>query len=396
MVNLIINQDVLFSKNRDKEKSSQKAYKLFLFTVIIYLITDVLWGILNDLHWIPILFADTALYFAAMGLSVLLWSQYVIFYLEEKNHFTRILTYTGQILFFFDIAVIMVNFFHPILFGFDADGGYHAGPARYFTLAFQILIYFASAVYTLSVSIRSAGSTKRRNLMIGSFGLVMVFALILQFFFPLMPYYSIGFLLGICLLHTFVVENEKEEYRKALEEALDREYQQKRELGSAIQMAYTDPLTGIKNKHAYIEAEEKMNQRIADRSVHEFAVMVFDLNGLKHINDTKGHDMGDKFIKAASKLICDKFKHCPVYRIGGDEFAIIMEGEDYENRTRLQMEFDREIDENLISGGVVVSSGQSDYFAGQDDSINSVFERADMLMYQRKRSLNFRGAKIRA
>lgn len=83
-------------------------------------------------------------------------------------------------------------------------------------------------------------------------------------------------------------------------------------------LAYRDPLTGVKNKTAYQEAERQMEERMRTGQP-EFAVVVMDINGLKTVNDTCGHDFGDILIIDACKLICRTFKRSPVYRIGGDE-----------------------------------------------------------------------------
>lgn len=196
--------------------------------------------------------------------------------------------------------------------------------------------------------------------------------------------------LGIVLsftLHTFVIEGEKKEYKKQLEETMEREREQKQELGSARHLAYTDPLTGVKNKLAYIEAVERLDKSIADGTVKQFGVAVFDLNGLKNINDSLGHDVGDNYIRAGCSLICLKFCHSPVFRIGGDEFCAILEGSDYKYRVSLLSEFDSQVEENRSKGLVVVSSGMSVFDPETDKDFAAVFERADKKMYERKRQL---------
>lgn len=61
----------------------------------------------------------------------------------------------------------------------------------------------------------------------------------------------------------------------------------------------------------------------------EFALLVADVNGLKEANDALGHESGDQLIKNTSRCICKIFEHSPVFRIGGDEFVVILTGEDY-------------------------------------------------------------------
>lgn len=87
-------------------------------------------------------------------------------------------------------------------------------------------------------------------------------------------------------------------------------------------LAYRDALTGVKNKTAYLEAINLLEQSIRLKRP-TFAVVIFDVIGLKHVNDTYGHDFGDILILESSKMISRAFNQSPVYRIGGDEFVCI-------------------------------------------------------------------------
>ena len=177
------------------------------------------------------------------------------------------------------------------------------------------------------------------------------------------------------------------EQQKQIEESLRRELQNQKELQSVTKKAYTDPLTGVKSKHSFNEAEEKMDQRIKERSVSEFAIVIFDLNNLKTINDTKGHQAGDRYIKDACKIICTCFKHSPVYRIGGDEFVAVLQGEDYARREDLISSFENDMNTNSAAGNVSIASGISCYDPENDLNTRMVFERADEKMYQRKKQM---------
>ncbi len=152
-------------------------------------------------------------------------------------------------------------------------------------------------------------------------------------------------------------------------------------------LANRDPLTGVNSKHAYMIAEERINREIEQGDNKAFAVAVCDVNGLKQINDTLGHHAGDQYIKDASALICTVFKHSPVYRIGGDEFAVLMKGNDYENRSVLLDELNQKVEVNQAVGDVVIAAGIAQFVPGVDMSLSAVFERADSLMYQRKAQL---------
>ena len=226
-----------------------------------------------------------------------------------------------------------------------------------------------------------------RHLTIGLFGIIMAIAILLQIHDPLMPWYSVGLLIGICTLHTFVIEGERTEYRKALEASVDRELMKEEELGSTKKIAYTDPLTGVKNKFSYLEYESKFDKRIVESEEINFGIAVFDVNELKWVNDHLGHSAGDTYICDACKIICNTFKHSPVFRIGGDEFAVILEGQDLENIEILLNQFNGLMDENVKKKEVIVACGYSKYDNTIDNIFGDVFQRADRDMYKRKKIL---------
>ena len=116
-----------------------------------------------------------------------------------------------------------------------------------------------------------------------------------------------------------------------------------------------------------------------------FAFVVCDINDLKKVNDTEGHKAGDDLIKQAAKLLCNIFAHSPVFRIGGDEFAIFLSGNDFMIKEQLIENLKNEVKENLQrKEGPVIAVGISEFEIGSDHSVSAVFERADGLMYENK------------
>ena len=176
-----------------------------------------------------------------------------------------------------------------------------------------------------------------------------------------------------------------------------RKYEQEtvRERDRAREVAYRDSLTGVKSKHAYVEEEEAISGQIDRGEAGEFAVVVCDVNGLKHINDTLGHKAGDAYICSACEMICEYYKHSPVFRIGGDEFAIILRGQDYEHRREILEAINRQIEKHLNTGNVVASLGVADFDPESDNTFHAVFSRADGRMYERKQELKRMGAVTR-
>ena len=195
------------------------------------------------------------------------------------------------------------------------------------------------------------------------------------------------------LIQKLKAERQVNEQQKQMEEALRRELAQKEQLKSVTRMAYTDPLTGVKSKQAYAEAEERLDRRIAEKSVSEFAMVLFDLNDLKTVNDSQGHEAGDQYIREACRAICVCFKHSPVFRIGGDEFAAILERDDYAHRDELLSSFEAQMDEKQRQGQPAVASGCSCFDPAADQNSRAVLDRADAEMYQRKKAMKQSGAK---
>ena len=118
----------------------------------------------------------------------------------------------------------------------------------------------------------------------------------------------------------------------SIDAQMKRELEYAKALKQTRELVDKDPLTGAKSKHAYQMMEEKLNRRIIANIPVEFAVVICDVNNLKTVNDTLGHKAGDRWIKGASYMICSVFKRSPVFRIGGDEFVVILQGQDYKNR----------------------------------------------------------------
>ena len=176
-------------------------------------------------------------------------------------------------------------------------------------------------------------------------------------------------------------ENIEEEFRAKKE--------QEQDLRSAKLMARLDELTGVRNKNAFREYISSIDEKLKSGMDHEpFAIVMCDVNDLKLINDTRGHSFGDEAIQRASRMVCGVFAHSPVFRIGGDEFAVVLTGRDYEERENL---FSRLKEESLANkrsrSGPVVACGKAEYDPEKDKKVDDVYERADEQMYIIKKEM---------
>ena len=376
---LIINSNVLFRKKHADDIPAAKPYRLFLSSVLVYYLVDILWGFFYEDHLAVALAVDTYIYFVVMAASVLAWTRFVVVFLNEKKSFGIILSVAGWVFFAFEIAALIANFFKPVMFEVGETAEYNPFTIRYVALTLQVALFLVTSIYAL-ISAARRPSFKRRYIAIGVSGLSMMSVIILQIADPLLPLYNIGLTIAICILHTFVVADISAEKRREVEVANEA-------MKNAQQRANTDALTGVKSKHAYHEREGEINKAIALGTQGAFGVIVCDVNGLKNINDRYGHIHGDFLLKKACDYICTYFKYSPVFRIGGDEFVVLLEGQDYENRVALLAEFDLRNENNVGKTNVVIATGMSEYRPDEDDSYRAVFIRADNKMYKRKEQL---------
>ena len=665
LILLIENQDVLLNRNDAFSNPAWKVYRRFLFAVLVYYVTDITWGILESYKLSAALFADTTVYFIAMAVGVLFWTQYTVTYLEEDHPFGNFLLYTGRAFAAAVLGLVILNIFTPILFTVDKDCVYQALFIRYIILAFQIALLLMISAYAFRSIVRGRHMAEngQRYRTLGMFGLIMAIFLFAQLWDPYLPLYAIAYLLGTSLLRAFVIGDEKEGYRKKVEEAFENarssgtvysriaqtlargymhlfyidletgdyvEYHTDKENGKAFEarrgsdffescqlnirqliypddremlanaleerklketldrndtlimtyrvwgdngpvyasmnvsrmeddsryaimgvmdvdeemkqrraaeqireehaayarisalsgeylslhvvdpetdryrlcsanplfksfgipeegedfftltrelshryvhpedldrymQAFTkenvlaeigrtglfaltyrliaedepvfvrlkcaaveetdgrkiivgindvddqvrqeeeyaqrlrqaqtratvDALTGVRNKYAYLDAETELDRQMEDPSRLPFAIIVLDVNDLKKTNDTAGHQAGDKLLRDACRIICQTFKHSPVFRIGGDEFAVIARGHDYEHLGELTGKIDEHNRQAAAGGGPVIACGAAE--CTDDTSVAAVFKRADTAMYENKRLLKETG-----
>ena len=155
----------------------------------------------------------------------------------------------------------------------------------------------------------------------------------------------------------------------------------------ALRMANHDALTGVKSKHAYREEERRTNQGIKALEAAPFALAVCNINDLRRVNETLGLNAGDQYIKDACMVVCNVFKHSPVYRVGGDEFVAILRGNDYASRNSLMTLLEDNNRINRQIGGILIAGGIAEYRPGEDATMESVLDRASLDMYQRKQEM---------
>ena len=156
-------------------------------------------------------------------------------------------------------------------------------------------------------------------------------------------------------------------------------------------LAYQDSMTGVRNHTAYTEAVEALEKEIG-RQTPSFGVMVVDVNNLKQANDRHGHGIGNELIIHAAAIMTDIFKSSEVYRIGGDEFVVILRYEDLTRVTELLGRLDAAVAGDAIALRVgtlplSIARGVAVFEPDIDRRYADVFVRADQAMYVHKQKV---------
>ncbi len=657
ILHFIINYDVLKNGRKMPAHGPHFRYRQFLNALLVFYIADLMWGFSMDSGIRVLAYTDTVLFFATMALSVLLWTRYVVAFLDRNGRRAKAFLGGGWFIFGFVILHLFINFFNPVIFTITEDMEYVAGSGRYILLGAQFLMFVMITIYSFFVSYRSEGRDRVHYRAICVSGAVMTFFIVIQTMNAFAPFYTIGSLLANCLIHVFVEEDEKRERdritadaqkdrerysqiaaslaaeyeaiyyinietgkyfevsassnyeamnvpksgtdfysetienvkrfvhpddrafaesmynretmlknleghtsysykyrvmvggearyfrftvmlsedgvhfvlgdkdiqdtitaetallekqkigitfsqiaeslasnydviyyvdletgdfvgytshniygelkinesgsgffeevrtnierviyhkdRERMHEALDKDYmlsaleerkqfdiryrlvidervqhtrlsarkssdgahliigvenidaeinkekEHMRALNTEKELARRDELTGIRNKMAFSELEQSIQENI-DKGMDylSFAFAVCDLNDLKRINDTEGHKAGDEYIKSAAKLLCEIFSHSPVFRIGGDEFAVFIRGDDFTIKDQLIDTLRKvSLSNRDRHEGPVIAVGLAEYDPSVDSDVSEVFDRADHLMYENKRKL---------
>jgi len=156
-------------------------------------------------------------------------------------------------------------------------------------------------------------------------------------------------------------------------------------------LAYRDSLTGLKNRTAYVEAIEALNEKIRCGDP-AFAVLVADINNLKVTNDRYGHEAGNELIVHAAHIMQDVFKSSSIYRIGGDELVVILEGQDHDAYRLRLSEMEQMFEKKPVTVQdteiyLSVATGIALYQTNVDTAYKDVFNNADRAMYLRKQGM---------
>lgn len=200
-------------------------------------------------------------------------------------------------------------------------------------------------------------------------------------------------------------ENEVESLAKAITQMTEdmREYvieiltaeqrtrDMKRLADAMSELAVVDSLTGVRNKTAFSREVDKLNTLLEAEVSIPFGMAMIDLNYLKVINDTYGHDKGDEALRTMTSVICTVFAHSQVFRVGGDEFVVILRGYDYQYVEELKAQFlsvvSSQYEQTEPWKHISAAMGVALYDKSIDTTADDVLRRADKAMYMNKISM---------
>ncbi|MBQ7274560.1 MAG: diguanylate cyclase [Clostridiales bacterium] len=250
----------------------------------------------------------------------------------------------------------------------------------------HLIIAFGSAsiIYMIVASIRKANKIgKSMQSMLWAFGILIFTGLI-----DAVRYYTfsskdaakctrIGLIIFVVILATYELNNILDINAKSAEAEIKDK------------LAHVDGLTGLYNRLAFNETEEE----IRNQNSGKYVVIQFDINFLKKVNDNYGHAEGDRYIISAANIISDSFAdYGKCFRIGGDEFFAILEGEksdeDFEKALGV---FEAKVKEFNVTHDdlpvpLQIAHGMAVYVPGTG-SLEEAEKKSDKLMYEHKKYL---------
>ncbi len=189
---------------------------------------------------------------------------------------------------------------------------------------------------------------------------------------------------------------EIEQYMASLMQTSQALEHSKRYAREMERTAERDLLTGLRNKGAYDEHVKRIEEKMGHESC-QFGIALIDLNFLKQLNDRYGHEKGDLAVKKLCSIVCTIYKHSPVFRIGGDEFVVVLQGRDYKNREALAAKLDAAMrqmqgDKTLEPWEAISAAmGMAVYDPAVDENTSQVFRRASQRMAVRKQEMKVGG-----
>jgi len=282
LLGLVFYHDV---KNKKKSGNASKKFRDLLIWVIFFCVQDCMWGLCEAglIRGEGIFFLVSSVFHLSTVVTTFFWLYYILSVLDYRVKHKKIYLAIDGLVIFFEACLVAMNFFTPTLFSIK-NGVYHTEYLRSLTFINQYAVYIIIGIATLLQAIKERGKERERFRSVFFFALAPILMGAFQLLFPEGPFYSMGYFIGCFVIHLFVVSKDMEEYAN----------RQLRE------NAYLDSLTGLLNRRAY---ERDFSETLDKRADSNLVFGSLDMNGLKTINDTVGHEAGDEMIIGAAECM---------------------------------------------------------------------------------------------
>lgn len=220
IINLILNWELFKNygfrtKKPDNLKRVHVLYNRFLLAADCYFIIDMAWGIFYEhkevSEFFPLIYSLTVLYFLFMLLTMLTWTKYIVAYIGTKGRRSIVLIYGVWTMFVIGLICLMLNCFYHFMFSYNSVHEYIGETGRNISFLLQITFYIVISSYMIYVAHKSSGHKKIRYIAVTLTSIVLGVFLTFQIFYAFFPYYAMGVMIGICLIHSLVEAGEKKE-----------------------------------------------------------------------------------------------------------------------------------------------------------------------------------------
>ncbi|MCR5638923.1 MAG: GGDEF domain-containing protein [Lachnospiraceae bacterium] len=284
---------------------------------------------------------------------MLSFSEYMYLVIKEKIIYIRFKKSPILIMAVIDILIQIIGTINGKFMRVEGESivlGEWQAFAFIIPLVFLIVFYFVLIRYRKKLG-------KKNFLALGSYMTCPFIVIVGELFIFDMDLTYVATALSLFIIYVFIQAGMIEKYNI-------REQQ-------LTEFSYIDSLTGLKNRRAY---DDVLNEESRNEDV---GVVFCDLNSLKRINDTLGHEAGDNYIVKFTELFLESFKKGVCFRISGDEFVCIIRGINKKEMEKLIADFKDKINKNERLAAV-------GYVFGEDLDVLGMVKEAEKLMYKDK------------
>lgn len=220
ILSLILNWELFTTygfnaKKQGKQNLVHVRYNWFLLASCCYTIVDMTWGILYEHKEIqaffPFIYNLTVFYFMFMLLTMLAWTRYMVAYLDNSGRSSKILIHVVWALFLIGLVCLILNRSFHFMFSYNDKNEYIGEVGRNTTFFLQIAFYTIITTYMLYIAHKSTGRQKVRYKAVAMTSLFLGIFLTFQIINAFFPFYAVGLMIGISLVHSIVQAGEKKE-----------------------------------------------------------------------------------------------------------------------------------------------------------------------------------------